>query len=110
MSTETSTQCVAEPFVLFVVCLFVISVISHFGFKGKIVVLIVQVSRDPKNYPRTSIVMTLIFKGSGHALYNHLADFVSYWYWVLGMGYVILLWHSLSLPYNYADVCCSLIF
>ena len=26
--------------------------------------------------------------------------------WVLGMGYVILLWHSLSLPYNYFDVCC----
>ena len=23
--------------------------------------------------------------------------------WVLGMGYVILLWHSLSLPYNYLD-------
>ena len=23
--------------------------------------------------------------------------------WVLGMGYVILLWHSLSLPYNYFD-------
>ena len=22
---------------------------------------------------------------------------------VLGMGYVILLWHSLSLPYNYFD-------
>ena len=21
--------------------------------------------------------------------------------WVLGMGYVLLLWHSLSLPYNY---------
>ena len=21
--------------------------------------------------------------------------------WMLGMGYVILLWHSLSLPYNY---------
>ena len=21
--------------------------------------------------------------------------------WVLGMGYVILMWHSLSLPYNY---------
>ena len=21
--------------------------------------------------------------------------------WVLGIGYVILLWHSLSLPYNY---------
>ena len=21
--------------------------------------------------------------------------------WVLGLGYVILLWHSLSLPYNY---------
>ena len=21
--------------------------------------------------------------------------------WVLGVGYVILLWHSLSLPYNY---------
>ena len=21
--------------------------------------------------------------------------------WVLGMGYVILLWHTLSLPYNY---------
>ena len=21
--------------------------------------------------------------------------------WVFGMGYVILLWHSLSLPYNY---------
>ena len=30
--------------------------------------------------------------------------------WVLGMGYVVLLWHSLSLPYNYKpilDVCCS---
>ena len=23
--------------------------------------------------------------------------------WVLGMGYVILLWHSLSLSYNYFD-------
>ena len=22
--------------------------------------------------------------------------------WMLGMGYVILLWHSLSLPYNYS--------
>ena len=22
--------------------------------------------------------------------------------WVLGMGYVILLWHSLRLPYNYS--------
>ena len=22
--------------------------------------------------------------------------------WVLGMGYVILLWHSLSLPYSYS--------
>ena len=25
--------------------------------------------------------------------------------WVLGMGYVILLWHSLSLPYNYFLPC-----
>ena len=23
--------------------------------------------------------------------------------WVLGMGYVILLWHSLSIPYNYSE-------
>ena len=23
--------------------------------------------------------------------------------WVLGMGYIIVLWHSLSLPYNYFD-------
>ena len=23
--------------------------------------------------------------------------------WVLGMGYFILLWHSLSLPYNYSE-------
>ena len=23
--------------------------------------------------------------------------------WVLGMGYIILLWHSLSLPYNYFE-------
>ena len=23
--------------------------------------------------------------------------------WVLGMGYVILLWHSLSFPYNYFE-------
>ena len=23
--------------------------------------------------------------------------------WVFGMGYVILLWHSLSLPYNYTS-------
>ena len=37
--------------------------------------------------------------------YNHV---VSVWrgflfHWVLGMGYVILLWHSLSLPYNYFE-------
>ena len=25
--------------------------------------------------------------------------------WVLGMGYVILLCHSLSLPYTYFDIC-----
>ena len=25
--------------------------------------------------------------------------------WVLGMSYVILLWHSLSLPYNYLEHC-----
>ena len=25
--------------------------------------------------------------------------------WVLGMGYLILLWHSLSLPYNYIIFC-----
>ena len=25
--------------------------------------------------------------------------------WVLGMDYVILLWHSLSLPYNQFDKC-----
>ena len=25
--------------------------------------------------------------------------------WVIGMGYVILLWHSLSLPYNYFGLC-----
>ena len=24
--------------------------------------------------------------------------------WLLGMGYVILLWHSLSLPYNYSGI------
>ena len=24
--------------------------------------------------------------------------------WVLGMGFVILLWHSLSLPYNYSVI------
>ena len=24
--------------------------------------------------------------------------------WVLGMGYVIILWHSLSLPYNYFEM------
>ena len=30
--------------------------------------------------------------------------------WVLGMGYVILLWHSLSLPYNYFVVAiCGLV-
>ena len=27
--------------------------------------------------------------------------------WVLGMGYVILLWHSLNLPYNYFEYCSS---
>ena len=27
--------------------------------------------------------------------------------WVLGMGYVILLWHSLSLPYNYLSLICQ---
>ena len=25
-------------------------------------------------------------------------------FWVLGMGYVISLWHSLSLPYNYFEI------
>ena len=29
--------------------------------------------------------------------------------WVLGMGYGILLWHSLSLPYNYFGRCRQLI-
>ena len=29
--------------------------------------------------------------------------------WVLGMGYVILLWHSLSLPYNYFKICSAII-
>ena len=29
--------------------------------------------------------------------------------WVLGMGYVILLWHSLSLPYNYFESLYSLL-
>ena len=24
--------------------------------------------------------------------------------WVLGMGYVILLWHSMSIPYNYFTI------
>ena len=28
--------------------------------------------------------------------------------WVLGMGYVILLWHSLSLPYNYFETLVNL--
>ena len=28
--------------------------------------------------------------------------------WVLGMGYVIKLWHSLSLPYNYFEKNCEL--
>ena len=27
--------------------------------------------------------------------------------WVLGMGDVILLWHSLSLPYNYLSICAN---
>ena len=27
----------------------------------------------------------------------------SLFHWVLGMGYVILLWHSLSIPYNYFE-------
>ena len=30
-------------------------------------------------------------------------------FWVLGLGYVILLWHSLSLPYNYFGVHANLI-
>ena len=30
--------------------------------------------------------------------------------WVLGMGYVILLWHSLSLPYNYSTKIISIFF
>ena len=29
---------------------------------------------------------------------------VSFFSWVLGMGYVVLLWHSLSLPYNYFEI------
>ena len=37
-------------------------------------------------------------------VYLHLCGFCwrgFLFLWVLGMGYVILLWHSLSLPYNY---------
>ena len=30
--------------------------------------------------------------------------------WVLGMGYVILLWHSLSLPYNYFTLHFKIVF
>ena len=29
--------------------------------------------------------------------------------WVLGMGCVILLWHSLSLPYNYSILLASIV-
>ena len=46
-------------------------------------------------------------KVSGYAFYNHLVYFfligtylIFLFLWVLGMGYFILLWHSLSLPYN----------
>ena len=30
--------------------------------------------------------------------------------WVFGMGYIILLWHSLCLPYNYCPIRCRSIF
>ena len=33
--------------------------------------------------------------------YNYSNNNEKFRSWVLGMGYVILLWHSLSLPYNY---------
>ena len=32
---------------------------------------------------------------------NHFVQFSRLFLWALGMGYVNLLWHSLSLPYNY---------
>ena len=49
---------------------------------------------------KREIIFLLLFA------YNYV---VSVWrgflfLWVLGMGYVILLWHSLSLPYNYFEL------
>ena len=32
---------------------------------------------------------------------NNVVSVRSSFLWVLGMGYVTLFWHSLSLPYNY---------
>ena len=32
---------------------------------------------------------------------NYVVSVEDLFLWVLGMGYVILLWHSLSLPCNY---------
>ena len=38
----------------------------------------------------------------GHTSYYVVSIWIGFLFlWVLGMGYVILLWHSLSLPYNY---------
>ena len=38
-------------------------------------------------------------------VFSVLRGFLSFW--VLGMGCVISLWHSLSLPYNYSIYICS---
>ena len=58
-----------------------------------------------------SFVVYLYVSGSGSITSvgeerANLSAVVSVWrgflfLWVLGMGYVILFWHSLSLPYNY---------
>ena len=50
------------------------------------------------NYPRLCLLICLLLFTRNYV--------VSVWrgflfLWVLGMRYVILLWHSLSLPYNY---------
>ena len=90
---EIAARSVNNMFSLYFVYLYYLFIFC-FGFKSGICLLIAPV---PVHCFSITLIRLLLFTC------NYV---VSVWrgflfFWVLGMGYVLLLWHSLSLPYNY---------
>ena len=71
-----------------------------------VVYLHVSGSGSLPRFGKRELICLLLFS------FNHV---VSVWrgflfLWVLGMGYAFLLWHFLSLPYNYVGFKCVFIY